>query len=55
MIAQKHKNVYEKYKKHSQDEADLLYYRLLMVTDFISGMTDSYAHDLYLTLSGQKI
>ena len=29
-----------------------LYYRLLMVTDYISGMTDSYARTLYRELSG---
>ncbi len=34
------------------DEAMDLYLRLLMVTDFISGMTDSYARTLYRELSG---
>ncbi len=29
-----------------------LYLRLLMVTDYISGMTDSYARTLYRELSG---
>ena len=29
-----------------------LYLRLLMVTDYISGMTDSYARNLYRELSG---
>lgn len=56
LIAKKHRQVYEKKSKEPGIEQDeLLYHRLLMVTDFISGMTDSYAHDLYLTLSGQKI
>lgn len=32
-----------------------LYDRLLLVTDFISGMTDSYAIDLYQRLSGIKM
>lgn len=34
------------------DEAYDLYLRLLMVTDYISGMTDSYARTLYRELSG---
>jgi len=34
------------------DEGYDLYLRLLMVTDYISGMTDSYARDLYRELSG---
>ena len=34
------------------DEAFDLYLRLLMVTDYISGMTDSYARTLYRELSG---
>lgn len=39
----------------TKDDDDKLYYKLLMVTDFISGMTDSYAHNLYLELSGNKL
>lgn len=34
------------------EEAFDLYLRLLMVTDYISGMTDSYARTLYRELSG---
>jgi dGTPase len=34
------------------DEVTDLYLRLLMVTDYISGMTDSYAKTLYRELSG---
>ena len=34
------------------DEVFDLYLRLLMVTDYISGMTDSYARNLYRELSG---
>ena len=29
-----------------------LYLRLLLVTDFVSGMSDSYAKDLYQKLNG---
>ncbi|TGE37430.1 deoxyguanosinetriphosphate triphosphohydrolase [Desulfosporosinus fructosivorans] len=42
--------------KPNKTEQDLtLYDKLLLVTDFISGMTDSYAVDLYQTLSGVKL
>jgi len=33
-----------------QSEADRLYLRILMITDYISGMTDSYAKRLYQEL-----
>ena len=36
----------------TETDADRMYHKLLMVTDFISGMTDSYARNLYLELSG---
>lgn len=36
----------------AQDEGKNLYLRFLMVTDFISGMTDSYAKDLYQQING---
>lgn len=35
-----------------EDDAFNLYLRFLMVTDFISGMTDSYAKNLYQELNG---
>lgn len=38
----------------TDDEACNLYLRFLMVTDFISGMTDSYAKNLYQDLNGIK-
>lgn len=34
------------------DEAELLYRRILIATDFISGMTDGYAKSLYKRMSG---
>ena len=55
LIAKKHVKVYEECKENIADDNELLYHRILMVTDFISGMTDSYAHDLYLILSGNEI
>lgn len=42
--------------KPNKNEQNLtLYDKLILVTDFISGMTDSYAVDLYQTLSGVKL
>ena len=39
-------------KTSEEIEAEKLYLRLLMVTDYISGMTDSYASNLYKTING---
>ena len=33
-------------------KGELLYHRILMATDYISGMTDSYATNLYKVISG---
>ncbi len=61
MQTQEHKKLYslipdnlkEDYKKaKTEDEGYNLYLRFLMVTDFISGMTDSYAKNLYQELNG---
>ncbi|SHL64543.1 dGTPase [Anaerocolumna jejuensis DSM 15929] len=38
----------------TDNEAENLYLRFLMVTDYISGMTDSYAKNLYQELNGLK-
>ena len=35
-----------------KSEVEKLYLRLLLATDFISGMTDSYSHRLYLDMVG---
>lgn len=42
------------YKINSKDKPEniKLYYRLLLVTDFICGMTDSYAKELYRQIKG---
>lgn len=50
IISENYKNDY----LHScgDDEIRNLYLRFLMVTDFISGMTDSYAKNLYQELNG---
>lgn len=38
----------------TENEAENLYLKFLMVTDYISGMTDSYAKNLYQELNGLK-
>lgn len=40
---------------HYSNGNESVYNRLLLVTDYISGMTDSYALDVYHRISGQKI
>ena len=50
IFSDNYKHDYEKAK--TGDETFDLYLRLLMVTDYISGMTDSYARTLYRELSG---
>ncbi|WP_343253348.1 deoxyguanosinetriphosphate triphosphohydrolase [Ligaoa zhengdingensis] len=53
LISNNYKNDYnEEIRGHEDDEGYCLYLRLLMVTDYISGMTDSYARTLYRELSG---
>lgn len=51
LISNNYKEDYHKSKKQD-DENYNLYLRILMVTDYISGMTDSYARTLYRELSG---
>lgn len=50
IFSDNYKQDYQKAK--TGDEGFDLYLRLLMVTDYISGMTDSYARTLYRELSG---
>lgn len=53
LISNNYKNDYtEEKSRHEDDEAYCLYLRLLMVTDYISGMTDTFARTLYRELSG---
>jgi len=49
-------NYIDVYKRESKDKPDpeRLYLRLLLVTDFICGMTDSYAKSLYQELEGMN-
>lgn len=51
LISDNYKSIYKVYSKDKSEE-EKLYLRLLLVTDFICGMTDSYAKRLYQELSG---
>ena len=52
LISENYRQIYHTYAKRASDEAERLYLRLLLVTDFVSGMTDSYAKDLYQRIHG---
>ena len=52
LISQNYRQVYHIYSSRTDDEVEKLYLRLLLVTDFISGMTDTYARDMYQKMSG---
>lgn len=50
IISANYKEDYQHAK--TNDEYENLYLRFLMVTDYISGMTDTYARNLYRELNG---
>lgn len=51
LVSSNHKAAYLKCVNSSDEEYNL-YLRLLLIADFISGMTDTYAKTLYQELSG---
>lgn len=51
LISSSHRFIYENIEKYSNNE----YKKLQMITDFISGMTDTYAINLYQELKGIKL
>lgn len=51
LISEDYKEIYHFYSEN-QDEGTKLYLRLMLVNDFIAGMTDSYAKNLYQELNG---
>ena len=51
IISENYKQVYKIFSEEKED-GERLYLRLLLVTDFICGMTDSYAKALYQELNG---
>lgn len=52
LISENYRQIYHLYAKNAASEEERLYLRILLVTDFVSGMTDSYAKDLYQKLNG---
>ena len=52
IISENYKNDYLNAK--TEQEAEDLYLRFLIITDYISGMTDSYAKNLYNELNGLR-
>lgn len=52
LISKNYLAIYRRYSRE-RSEQEKLYLRLLLVTDYICGMTDSYAKRLYQELSGQ--
>lgn len=52
LISENYRQTYHLYSRKCRTEEEKLYLRILLVTDFISGMTDSYAKDLYQRLNG---
>jgi len=51
LVSENHKAAYNKYKQAGNYEYNL-YLRLLLIADFISGMTDTFAKTLYQELTG---
>ncbi len=52
LISENYRQVYHIYSRRCNTEKERLYLRILLVTDFVSGMTDSYAKDLYQKITG---
>ena len=52
LVSDNYKTIYDIYSK-GKDPVEKLYLRLLLVTDYVCGMTDSYAQDLYRRLNGR--
>ena len=51
LISDDYRRIYEIFSKDKSEE-EKLYLRLLLATDYICGMTDSFAKDLYQELNG---
>lgn len=51
LVSEHYKQLYQ-YHSAGKSEAEKLYLRLLLVTDYVSGMTDTYARDTYRELNG---
>lgn len=51
LISEDYKRIYHHFSKNGTEE-EKLYLRLLLVTDYVCGMTDSFAKNLYQELNG---
>ena len=51
LVSENYKQLY-RWSVRGLSDREKLYYKLLLATDTISGMTDSYARDLYTDLNG---
>ena len=51
LISENYKQAYHAYA-NGKSEEERLYLRLMLVTDYVCGMTDSYAKRLYQELNG---
>ena len=51
IVSDNYRFIFDRYAK-GQGKVTRVYLRLLLITDFICGMTDSYAKDLYRRLAG---
>lgn len=51
LISENYKQIYHAYA-NGKEQGEKVYLRLLLVTDYISGMTDTFAKDLYQELNG---
>lgn len=55
LISDNYRDIMKKYPTEQTGGEPSLYDRLLLVTDFVCGMTDSYALELYRRLTGIKL
>ncbi|HCT90856.1 MAG TPA: deoxyguanosinetriphosphate triphosphohydrolase, partial [Lachnospiraceae bacterium] len=51
LVSENYRQIYHFYSD-GKSEIERLYLRLLLVTDYVSGMTDSFARDLYQEVNG---
>ncbi len=51
LVSENYRQIYHFYSD-GRSEIERLYLRLLLVTDYVSGMTDSFARDLYQEVNG---
>lgn len=55
LISNNYRDILKNYPSEMIDNEPSVYDRLLLVTDFVCGMTDTYAMDLYRRLTGIKL